>query len=198
MSDSGGKILGHNYDGIQEYDNPMPAWWKAIFLGTAIFAVGYTWYFHGGGGKSVHEDYADEMAVQAEKEAAVAASAIKESELLALMGDSAAIGTGKAKYTQSCVVCHGEAGEGKIGPNLTDKYWIHGDGSLLAIYKVVAGGVPDKGMPTWSKSLKPDDLAKVVAFIGSIRNTNVANGKAPQGNPIENAMAPAAHPGIAP
>ena len=64
-------------------------------------------------------------------------------------------------FTQRCVPCHGDHAQGVIGPNLTDDYWIHGNGTLMDIYKtVVNGGVADKGMPTWGKQLKPDRGAR--------------------------------------
>ena len=54
-----GQILDHQYDGIQEYDNPLPGWWSAFFIITIVFSGFYLFWFHfGGPGKSIDEVYA--------------------------------------------------------------------------------------------------------------------------------------------
>ncbi len=191
-------LLDHDYDGIREYDNPMPGWWTGLFLLCIAFAIGYSfWLYGGGGGKTVHQEFEDEVAAALALELKNAPPALTEDELAAAVADKAIVEAGAAKFKEVCVVCHGEKAEGKIGPNLTDKYWLHGKGNLADIYQTISKGVPEKGMPTWSRNLKPDELKKVAAFIGSLRNTNVA-GKAPQGNPVEVAAAPAPAPAPAP
>lgn len=182
------KLLDHEYDGIREYDNPMPAWWKGTFWVTFFFSIVYIFYYHFGGvGTSAEEDYAQEMRVFHEQEAALALSAgeVTEEGLAKLMADPAMVAEGGAKYAEVCVACHGAAGEGKIGPNLTDEHWIHGKGSLVDIFGTVNEGVLAKGMPAWGRQLRPDEMRKVVAFVGSLRNTNAANGKAPEGTKVE-------------
>ncbi len=178
------RLMAHDYDGIQEFDNPMPAWWKAIYIVSIIFAVGYYLYFYQGmGGKSIHEEYDAEVAEAQVKYAAFSLAEVKEADLEALAKDPAAVAAGKAKFAAVCVACHDQQGQGKIGPNLTDEYWIHGKGTLVDIIKVVSEGVPAKGMPTWSRQMKADEIKQVVAFVASIRNTHVA-GKAPQGDKV--------------
>lgn len=187
MSQEEEKLTDHAYDGILEYDNPMPSWWKNLFWGSIFFSIAYTGYYHLGDGKLAHAEYAAEMAEwEAQQKALAAKNAprpVTEAELGGMMADAAAIGAGHAKFTAVCSPCHGERGEGKIGPNLTDGRWIHGDGSLTAIHKVVTEGVLAKGMPPWERAMKPEELRQVVAFVGSIRNTNVP-GKAPEGNEL--------------
>lgn len=187
------QLLDHDYDGIREYDNPMPGWWKAIFLVSFLFSLGYWfWYHAGGSGPSRYDDYAQEMRAHEEIVARFAVAEVKEEELLALVADAGVVAKGKIKFAEACAACHGPAGEGKIGPNLTDDHWIHGAGPV-DVFKTVANGVPAKGMPTWSRQLKPDELKGVVAFVCSIRNTNVPGGKAPEGQLVQSsAAAPAA------
>ena len=72
-----------------------------------------------------------------------------------------------------CVQCHADRGQGNIGPNLTDDHWLYGSASLMDIFEIVSNGRPQKGMPTWSRTLRPVELAQVAAFIGTLRNTNV-------------------------
>lgn len=177
-------ILEHEYDGILEYDNPMPAWWKNMFWGSFVFSLGYLFWFHlGGNGVSVQEAYdADVAEARARAAEAALGQEVSEDSLKQLMADAGSIEEAAGKFAASCAPCHAEKGQGLIGPNLTDDHWIHGAGSLMEIYDVVAKGVPDKGMPPWERQLAPEDLKKIVAFVGSLRGTNVP-GKAPEGNP---------------
>jgi cytochrome c oxidase cbb3-type subunit 3 len=178
-------LTDHEYDGIREYDNPLPRWWTWIFWATFLFSIAYGFHYHvSGNGQSVSEQYVAEMRVAGELEAQRAAAEKPSEEALAkLAANTAMVDDAQALFAERCAVCHADKGQGQIGPNLTDDYWIHGQGSLMDIYAVVADGVPAKGMPAWSKQLTPVELRKVVAYAGSIRNTNVP-GKAPEGNPV--------------
>lgn len=98
-----------------------------------------------------------------------------------LISDAARLKNGAAVYQMNCFACHGANGEGTIGPNLTDTYWINGDGSLNEIVKVVQIGVPVKGMISWKGVLKDDDLLDVASHIYNLKGTNPANSKDPQG-----------------
>ena len=79
---------------------------------------------------------------------------------------------------------HAEQGQGNIGPNLTDDHWLHGKGTLMDIYGTVHDGVPQKGMPAWSRQLTPAELTKVVAFVGTLRGKDLP-GKAPEGAEVD-------------
>jgi cytochrome c oxidase cbb3-type subunit 3 len=86
----------------------------------------------------------------------------------------------RALFTQRCSPCHGAEGQGLIGPNLTDEYWLHG-GKLMNIHRTVSEGVPAKGMPSWQMQLSPIELRKVVAFVGSELRDKHLPGKPPEG-----------------
>jgi cytochrome c oxidase cbb3-type subunit 3 len=89
---------------------------------------------------------------------------------------------GEKLYTQNCVACHGNNGQGGVGPNLTDAYWLHG-GDIHSIFKSVKYGIPEKGMRSWQSEIKPADMQAVVSYIiTAFGNKNVTGGKAPQGN----------------
>lgn len=176
-------MLDHNYDGIRELDNHLPPWWVNMFILTIIWAVGYMWYYHwGGDGLNQADEYKKDVAA-AKKEIAIAlagkANAVDESNVLALT-DSGALGEGELIFKNVCVACHGTKGEGSVGPNLTDEYWIHG-GGIKDLFKVIKYGVPDKGMISWSSQLKPADMQKVASYILTLKGTNPPNPKAPQG-----------------
>jgi cytochrome c oxidase cbb3-type subunit III len=177
--------MDHEYDGIQEFDNPLPRWWVNIFWGSFVFALGYIGYYHlSGRGESVAQEYVSEVAVAREVEAKRAmGDKISEESLAQLASNAGLMQDARAIFEARCVQCHKERGQGGIGPNLTDGYWIHGKGKLMDIYGVVNEGVQAKGMPAWGRQLTPIELGKVVAYVGTLRNTNVP-GKAPEGQKV--------------
>jgi cytochrome c oxidase cbb3-type subunit 3 len=80
----------------------------------------------------------------------------------------------------NCAACHGQKGEGVVGPNLTDAYWIHG-GGIKNVFKTIKYGVPAKGMIAWETQLSPSQIQKVASYVLTLQGTNPPNGKAPEG-----------------
>lgn len=181
------KLLASNYDGIQEYDNDLPRWWLALFYATIIFAGAYTAYYELGPGLTPVAILEGELKVAAAaKEQQLARNlpeAPSEEKLLQLTKDAAAVAKGQAVYAGKCLACHGPQGQGLVGPNLTDNFWLHG-GKLTDNLKTVEDGVLDKGMLAWKSVLPPDELQAVVAYIYTLRGTNPPNPKPPQGEPL--------------
>lgn len=175
-------LLDHDYDGIKELDNALPPWWKYGFYITIVLAVFYLLRFHvWGTGPSPEEEYASEMkAAQVQIAAYMAKAKDVVDENNVAMSDDAGVEEGKILYNKSCVACHGAAGEGTVGPNLTDDYWLHG-GSLNDIYKTVKYGYPEKGMQAWEGQYSPKQMRSIASFVKKLQGTNPANGKAPQG-----------------
>ncbi len=93
------------------------------------------------------------------------------------------IAAGQKLYAQYCFTCHGSIGEGGIGPNLTDEYWIHG-GSFPEVIHTIKKGVPVKGMIAWETQLKPDQILQVGSYAYTLIGTNPPNAKEPQGDLI--------------
>ncbi|HEY3215968.1 MAG TPA: cbb3-type cytochrome c oxidase N-terminal domain-containing protein [Candidatus Eisenbacteria bacterium] len=187
-------LLDHNYDGIQEYDNPLPRWWLYLFFGTIAYSILYLlnvvpWL---GTGKGRLANYEAEMAAAHARQAAAPRGPMTEAALLALTRDRTALALGREIFVGKCAPCHREDGGGLIGPNLTDDTWIHG-GRPLEMLKTVNDGVPAKGMPTWSQVLKPNEVAAVVAYGYSLRGTHPPNPKPPEGTKLE--TEPSAAPG---
>lgn len=175
------RLLDHNYDGIQEYDNPMPRWWLASFAGTVIFSVIYLFNVGPvGNGAGRIADYEASVAA-AEAAHPQLSSQVPAERLAGLANDTKALADGKAVFGTSCAPCHRPDGGGLIGPNLADDYWIHG-GTVADIYRVVVAGVLEKGMPPWGKTLKPEQIEAVTVYAASLRGTNPPNPKAPQGD----------------
>ncbi len=174
-------LLDHNYDGIKELDNNLPPWWKYSFYISIVWAIAYLVYYHIGSGPSSHDEFVAEMEKgKAEVAAYIKAHPAKVDENSVTMADAAGIAEGKTIYTTNCKPCHGENGEGVVGPNLTDDYWIHG-GSMSEVFKSVKYGWPAKGMKSWEADLKPEEIKNVVSYIKSIRGTNPANAKVAEG-----------------
>lgn len=178
-----GLLLEHSYDGIHELDHVLPSWWVWIFIGSIIFSVWYAGYYMTGLGPSPHEELKTALAtIEAMKPDRLAApSEEDEANLIAALKDPEKQKKGSEVYMGKCMACHGDKGQGLIGPDLTDDYWIHGTGTAKEIAKSISEGVPDKGMPPWGPILTPGELIETVAFIRSIHGTNPAGAKPPQG-----------------
>jgi cytochrome c oxidase cbb3-type subunit 3 len=181
-------MAGHKYDGIQEYDNPMPGWWTGIFLITVLFVPVYMLGISTFG---FVDDYEEDLSqatarLTAVQEAYAAANPTEVStdaaSLIAMAADPGALAAGAEVYkvAGTCAICHGQEGEGGIGPNLADNAWIHG-GSPEDIYKVVNEGVLTAGMPAWGEVLTQEQIVQASAYVISLQGTTPANPKEPQG-----------------
>ena len=179
------KLAGHEYDGIQEYDNPMPTWWRRTFWLSFWFAVAYYVHFQlTGNGPSAAESYAEDMRSYREFLAAQSmGEEMTEESLTTLMADPLMMKDARSVFLTRCLQCHADRGQGNIGPNLTDDHWIYGSSSLMDIYEIVSNGRPLKGMPAWSRTLRPVELGQIVAYVGTLRGTNVP-GRPPQGKKV--------------
>jgi cytochrome c oxidase cbb3-type subunit 3 len=177
--------IDHEYDGIQELDNPVPIWFNALFYGTIVFGLIYLLVYHVfGWGMNQDQEYLHEvaMAEKAKQEyLAQAANLVDESSV---EFNAALAPAGKAIYTANCAACHGANGEGTIGPNLTDRSWLHG-GEIKDIFKTVKYGIPEKGMVPWEQTLTPGQIAEVSSYIITLRDSNPANQKAAEGTAVE-------------
>ncbi len=98
--------------------------------------------------------------------------------------DEGAIKAGLTIFQTKCATCHGKLGEGGIGPNLTDDYWLHGAG-ISNIYKTVKYGVPAKGMLSWRLEMPPQQMLQVASFVMTMHGSNPPNAKAPQGELVK-------------
>lgn len=174
------ELLSSNYDGIQEYDNDLPRWWTALFIITILYSVFYVFNYHISDSPSSEEELKVEMARISELKAAAPAQVVSDEVLLSYVKNPERVSNGKAVYDGKCAACHGFKGEGIVGPNLTDDYWIHG-GKISEIHKIIEIGVPEKGMVPWKGLLSNDEIDNVSAYIYSIHATNPSNPKAPQG-----------------
>jgi cytochrome c oxidase cbb3-type subunit 3 len=176
-------VILHDYDGIQEYDNDLPRWWLYTLYATMVFGLGYWFWFHVFTlsplpNQAYHQEMQD--VYRAEAAALRRAGAVTPEALVALTRDDATVRQGREVFASTCVACHAANAGGGIGPNLTDDSWIHGS-TPDAIYKIINEGFVPKGMAAWGPQLGMERVQAVTAFVLTLRNTNVAGGKAPQG-----------------
>jgi cytochrome c oxidase cbb3-type subunit 3 len=177
----------HVYDGIVEENNPMPDWWIWLFILTTIFGSIYWLHYASGGGPTLMQEYQAELQQYQEKVKAYANSPIQDSEetLQAYMQAEYVINEGTSIYAEKCAMCHGTELEGRIGPNLTDRYWLTGTGTRQDLIKVIAEGVPSNGMPAWQSMLSRNAIKNVTAFVYSRIGSTPENPKAPQGKEVQ-------------
>jgi cytochrome c oxidase cbb3-type subunit III len=180
---TGDKLLsGHEYDGIRELDNKLPKWWLGLFFITIIFAVVYFVSFHVLKiGNTPEEEYKNEVAAANLEYQGAGPSNTIDAGNVTLLTDEAAMAEGKTIFDKNCVVCHLAQGQGLVGPNLTDEYWIHGC-KIGQIFNLITIGVPEKGMISWQSQLTPEQIQKVASYIVSLQGSNPPNPKAPQGD----------------
>jgi cytochrome c oxidase cbb3-type subunit III len=171
------KTTGHVYDGIEEYDNPLPRWWFGLFIATFVFAAGYLIIFpglglykgvewkDGGAWTSVKElrgHQAEAEATYAETYGAFSAMPIAE-----LATNPDALKMGFRLFSNNCAICHGADGGGNPGfPNLTDKDWLYG-GAPEKILETITHG-RKAGMPAWLKVLGEEGVVDVADYVLSL------------------------------
>jgi len=174
--------MDHEYDGIRELDNNLPPWWKWGFYLTIIIGIIYLFNYHVfNTGDLQIEAYNKEM-VQAEKsiQAYLESQAMNVDEnSVTLMTDAIDLNNGKKLFMQYCKVCHGGSGEGVVGPNLTDDYWLHG-GKVNNVFKTIKYGA-ERGMKSWKDELNPIEIQQVASFIKSLKGTNPPKAKDAEG-----------------
>ncbi len=169
-------LTDHSYDGIQEYDNPMPGWWVWLFIATIVFAVFYFFIAVTTGKMSAVVAY-NEAQLAAQKSAGVLGH--DPATLMMLSKDPDTLSAGAAIFQTNCVSCHGRDASGLTCPNLTDDYYIDVK-KIDDIYDVVTKGRKNGAMPTWGVRLSPNEIVQVSAYVASLRGTNKA-GRPPEG-----------------
>ncbi|WPK02184.1 cytochrome-c oxidase, cbb3-type subunit III [Pseudomonas putida] len=170
------ETMGHSFDGIEEYDNPLPKWWFWLFVGTLAFSVGYLILYPGlGNWKGILPGYengwtgANEWQKEMDKAdarfgpifAKYAAMPLEE-----VAKDPQALKMGSRLFASNCSVCHGSDAKGAFGfPNLTDNDWRWGGDPETIKTTIMSGrhGV----MPAWAEVIGDQGVADVAAFVVS-------------------------------
>jgi len=201
---TGTETVGHEWDGIEELDTPLPRWWLWTFYATIVFAVFYVvlypalpmlhgasegalgWTSHG----QLDRDLAARGAELAPVYAAIARTPVdqlpRNPQLL-----QAAVEGGRAAFRMHCVQCHGSGAAGSPGyPNLNDDDWLWG-GDLRAIEFTITHGArnPDHDrtrssqMPAFGRDaiLQPAQIDDLVAYVRTISRQQPAGAAARRG-----------------
>jgi len=182
IEDEASILMDHEYDGIQELDNNLPPWWVWGFYATIFFAVIYLFNYHFFKTGDLQEaEYKKEVATaQKEIDAYLDKMAMNVDETNAtLLTEEADISTGKGLFQNNCIACHKENGQGDIGPNLTDKFWIYGN-DIKQVFGTIKNGTAN-GMPEHASKLNPIQLQQVASFVLQLK---FKAGKAPQGTEV--------------
>jgi len=179
-------VEGHEFDGIRELDNPPPPWIMWVLYLTIFWSALYMVHYHVfKQGDLQDQEYANEIAAADSLLAQRKAEAQKTPSVIIKPEEKLALG--KELFTQKgCNACHGSLGEGNaIGPNLTDKYWLHGN-SDADIEKSIKFGFPTKGMIPYSDQLSDEKIEAITYFIkNELYGSNPANAKQSEGEMIE-------------
>lgn len=183
------RTMGHSFDGIEEYDNPLPKWWFYLFMSTIVFALGYLALYPGLGNykgllgwTSVNQweaEVAEADALYGPIYAQYGKTAVPE---LAKVDD--AMKLGQRLFANNCAVCHGSAARGQVGfPNLTDTDWLYGGSPEAILYTLNngrMGAMPAKGvMPNMTDTQVDQVVNYVLSFSDRAKDpASVEAGKA--------------------
>lgn len=170
------QLLDHNYDGIQEYDNPLPGWWVAIFIGSIIWSFIYFGWYHSGPGRTMIENYGASMERLDARRAEAAQRHLSsygelkpdQATMLKLMADEELMASQDSVFQARCAVCHLSDGRGLVGPNMTDDAYIH-IRKLEDFIKIVTDGVIAKGMTPFKGQLSEQEIIMISAYMASLR-----------------------------
>jgi cytochrome c oxidase cbb3-type subunit 3 len=183
------QTVGHVYDGIEEFDNPLPQWWFYLFVATVIFGLGYLMLYPGLGNfkgmlgwTSTNQWEAEMQHAEEVYRPVFAKYAALSVEDLQKPENEAGLKMGQRMFANNCSVCHGSAGTGAIGfPNLTDNDWLYG-GDPATIKQTLING-RNGGMPAWGDVLGEDGVRDVASYVmtlsgqEAVAGTDIANGE---------------------
>jgi len=172
--DTTDQTMGHTFDGIEEYDNPLPRWWFMLFVGTLVFGVIYFVLYPGlGNWKGVLPGYEGGWTQVKQWEREMDRADAQYGPLFAkyaamqvedVAKDPKALKMGSRMFASYCSVCHGSDAKGSYGfPNLTDKHWRWG-GDAAAIKTSILNGRHGM-MPGWGNVIGEQGVKDVTAYV---------------------------------
>jgi len=179
------RLTTHNYDDIQEYDNPTPSWWHLIFLASMVFAA---FYFFMSVASPMFPRPDNQVAAAEQRHFKQLFGDVGELEpdtqtLLTMMDDPQWLALATGLFGTHCISCHAAGGKGQVGPNLTDDYWKNLT-SVEEIYQVISNGAANGAMPAWSNRLSNNERVLLASYVASLRGSKPPGGKSPEGDPI--------------
>ncbi|MCA9297342.1 MAG: c-type cytochrome, partial [Phycisphaerales bacterium] len=163
---------GHNYDGIEEFDNPLPGWWKWLFWGSIYFAIAYVAYYSIGPGPDITDDYQATVAKHVEAQLALLGEIKPDDDtILRFSANKDWMGAMGGQFRGNCAQCHGSDGSGNVGPNLCDDFYKNVK-TPSDIFKVISKGVTGTQMTAWEDRFKEPQIILLAAYVVSLRSTS--------------------------
>ena len=213
---TGTETVGHEWDGIEELNTPLPRWWLWALYATIIWAMGYTIFYpawplvtqattgtlNWSSREQLEQQLAAEKAKSTPMMRAMAATPVEELERNPQLMQAAVEG-GRAAFRQNCVQCHGSGAEGSKGyPNLNDDDWLWG-GDISAIHYTIEHGVRNPGhdrtrmsqMPAFGRDglLQPAEIDDLAAYVRTISRQRPADESAKRGSALFQTNCTACH-----
>ncbi len=186
-SDNDPMLVGHEYDGIREFDNPTPGWWHAIFIGTVVFAVLYFVFFEfspmAWTPQSTWESR--QVAYYQEIFGQIGELEPDEKTIVEMMHNDKMLAVARGIFGGACAACHGKDAGGlpASGVNLTDEQYKNVK-QLTDIYATITKGAAAGAMPSWENRLGENERIILAAYVASLRGTNTPGGQPPAGETI--------------
>lgn len=183
MTSQHDQLLDHEYDGIREYDNPLPGWWVWLFILSFIFSIGY-FYWYSGLGDTVEEKHAQASLRHLEKQLVMLGEIRPDDEtIVRLMQDTDMMSAVGGMFRDNCAQCHAADGGGNVGPNLTDENYKNIK-RPVDIFNAIANGIPNTNMAGWSQRLREPQMILLASYVATLRGTTPAKPKDPEGMAI--------------
>lgn len=190
------ETTGHSFDGIEEYNKPMPKWWLNLFYITIVFGIGYIIYYPIGNWEGIGKwtsakQLAEETARHDEAFGEIferfALTPVEE-----LKDNKQAVRMGQQLFLNNCAICHGQTAQGYYGfPNLTDSDWLYG-GTGEDIKTTLLNGRRGQ-MPAWKDTLGVTGVAAITEYVLEISGNEYEPALAAQGQAIFGQMCVACH-----
>lgn len=171
------ETTGHEWDGIREYNKPLPKWWLNLFYLTIAFGFVYFVLYPGLGSFAGTNKWTSATQHDSEAEAADARirplfEAFANKPLEQLIHDPDAQRLGRSVYANNCATCHGSDARGAKGfPNLTDQEWIWGGAPDTVLTTIVNGR--QAAMPALEAVIGSENVSAVAVYVQSLSGTTV-------------------------
>lgn len=180
------QLLEHEYDGIREYDNPIPGWWHWLFVLSIVFSVVYFMYYHIGTiSSTIHDDWQAQQVAEFQRIfGTLGELQPDQATILRMMKNPQMMAVAQGIFVGNCAACHGRDGGGITGPNLTDDNYKN-IRTIEDLYTVITKGAANGAMPAWEQRLLPNERIILASYVASLRGTTPANPRPVEGSRID-------------
>ncbi|MCA9286596.1 MAG: c-type cytochrome [Phycisphaerales bacterium] len=178
-------LLDHEYDGIREYDNPVPGWWHLLFWGSVVFGALYYFFFTFSPVSWTVQDRWERAQAAAYQRVFGELGELKPDAqtMQELMHNPQMMAVAKGMFATNCAQCHAKDGGGINGVNLTDNSYKNVR-KLDDIITVLNKGANNGAMPAWETRMSQNERILLAAYAASLRGSVPAAPKAPEGTEI--------------